>query len=138
MPSEAALWLLRWSCLSQWWLLASQSADDMAPIRVAGFGYIEHAMPIGAPTPQIEFQFSTKLDKHFFTSLAEFDFRDNSENACSVIHFSTDQMHIKFNCKTKSNLDLANSSFNLDLRPRPNEGKKRKNKRQGEDAVVFL
>ena len=31
--------------LSQWWLLASQSADDMAaPIRVAGFGYTEQAM----------------------------------------------------------------------------------------------
>ena len=43
-PSEAALRLLRWSYLSQWWLLTSQSADEMAPIRVAGFGYIEHAM----------------------------------------------------------------------------------------------
>ena len=42
--SEAALRLLRWSYLSQWWLLASQSADDMAPIRVAGFGYTDHAM----------------------------------------------------------------------------------------------
>ena len=29
--------------VSQWWRLASQSADDTAPIRVAGFGYMEHA-----------------------------------------------------------------------------------------------
>ena len=29
---------------SQWWLLASHSADDMAPIRVAGFGCTEQAM----------------------------------------------------------------------------------------------
>ena len=41
-PTEAALRLLRLSYLSQWWLLASQSADDM--VRVAGFSYIEHVM----------------------------------------------------------------------------------------------
>ena len=46
---------------SQWWLLASQSADDMAPIRVAGFGYTEQKpwLLIGGQTPQIEFRFST-------------------------------------------------------------------------------
>ena len=31
--------------LNEWWVFASQSADDMAPIRVAGFGYMVHAMP---------------------------------------------------------------------------------------------
>ena len=40
--------------------LASQSADDMAPIRVAGFGYIEHAM-FRWTNSQIEFRFSTNL-----------------------------------------------------------------------------
>ena len=34
--------VLPWSSLSQMWLLASQSADDTALIRVAGFGYMEH------------------------------------------------------------------------------------------------
>ena len=60
-PSEAALRLLRWSYLSQWWLLASKSADDMAPIGVASFGYY---MPcLGAQTRQIEFRFSTEFDQ---------------------------------------------------------------------------
>ena len=55
-PSEAALRLLWWFYLSQWWLLAFQSADDMAPIRVAGFGYMEYAC-VDAQPPQNEFRF---------------------------------------------------------------------------------
>ena len=63
---------LRWSYLSQWWLLVSQSADDMAPIRVAGFGYIEHAMSRYTDSPNL----ISNLRKHFFTFLlfVEFDF----------------------------------------------------------------
>ena len=48
---RSRLRLLRWSYLLQWWLPASQSADDMAPIRVAGFGYVEHAMPRRTNSP---------------------------------------------------------------------------------------
>ena len=43
-PSEVALRLRRWPYLSQFWLIASQSADDTVPISFAGFGYMEHAV----------------------------------------------------------------------------------------------
>ena len=51
-----------------WWLLASESAEDMAPIRADGFGYMY--MPcLGAPTPQIKLRFSTKFDQVSIFSL---------------------------------------------------------------------
>ena len=97
-PSEAALRLLRWSYLSQCWLLASQSADDMALIRVAGFGYTEQAMSRWTNSlNSISIFDKIRPRKSYFTSLLNLIFRNNSENACLVIHFLTNQMQIKFN-----------------------------------------
>ena len=73
--------------------LASQSTDDMAPIRVAGFVHMECAMPINVQPPQVGFRYATSLcatkKKFMFGALLNMVFRNNPENVCSVIHFST-------------------------------------------------
>ena len=58
---------------------------------------------LGGQTPQIEFRFSTKFDReNLFFYFVEIDFRNNSEDACSAIHFLTNQMQIKLNSKKKN------------------------------------
>lgn len=49
---QAAMRLLRWSCLSRWRLLASNSADGTSQFAACS-GYVEYAMPRCGQTSQI-------------------------------------------------------------------------------------
>ena len=88
---EAALRLLRWFYLSQWWLLGSQSADNIAPIGVAGYGYyLVHAMPkvVSTNSPNRNSSLDKILPNRYvlFISFWQLIFHYICKNAPSVVY----------------------------------------------------
>ena len=89
---------------------------------MANFGYMEHTsrLLIGVKTPPKEksiFDHVRRKNSFFFTFLVNLFFRPNCENACSVIHFPTNQMPIKLNSKKKTKCEFSCSSIRWVLRP---------------------
>ena len=72
---------------------------------------------LGGQTPQIKLRFSTKFDREsLFFFFVEIDFRSNSEDACSAIHFLTNQMQL--NSIRKKKMEIRFGKFLVNSGPR--------------------